>query len=94
MLLPVEGPHQCATLECRSPSGHGNTGLFCEPCAANLKRIREELEAAAPKSIETTTRGMQDPTCCNPYCLNSRIPPADFCEGCLEAGYESEDEAA
>lgn len=91
-----EAPHQCATPECRSESGHGNTKLFCEPCAAFLGRIREELEGFtfndASPGFDEAKRGT--PACCNPYCFNPRTPPEPFCDECQAAGQVAEEEAA
>jgi hypothetical protein len=35
----------CRTPKCSAPAGFGWTRRFCAPCAANLARIRAELEA-------------------------------------------------
>ena len=92
---------QCHTPGCRFVRGYGKLkddagrGLFCQPCAEVLARIRDEYEAEEAlrkdKAASTNNGGKtQDdiwsPTCCNPYCTNERPPGQPFCEDCAELG--------
>lgn len=83
----------CGTPGCREKRGHGLWGAFCEPCAANLARIRDEMQqelhgsranwASVGNGLRTVTRA---PTCCTPGCDEPRGRGEVYCAVCRAMG--------
>lgn len=74
------------------PCGCGTVG-FCDAHRARLHRVREELRVSSGrvKSIANKRKMRQGPPrCCNPACSETRVPPAAFCDQCIDDGWTEE----
>lgn len=73
---------------------------FCAEHGANLARIKAEMAVDSAIRGRSAVRAREampkkrpsTPTCCNLGCFNERVPPAAFCDACVDAGATQEDD--
>lgn len=89
---------ECGTPRCAEPPAAGSR--FCAEHGANLARIKAEMAVDSAIRGRSAVRAREampkkrpsTPTCCNLGCFNERVPPAAFCDACVDAGATQEDD--